>query len=346
MTELLEKKSESKGRATVVDVAREAGLSITTVSRALNGHPYVSEEYRQRVLAATRKLGYTVNWAGRSLRKGSLRLIGYLTLQIHPNPFFSYMGSVLEGEARGRGFTVVTTVTHGEAEMEMEAVRLCVERGVDGVLWAYPRSKKPVDFLLDHDIPVVLLERPQEMPGTTRILVDNLTGSRAAAKHLIDLGHRRVGFVGPVSGGEYVEEERMGGFLTEMKEAGLEIPMEYIKLGTYEPESSYQMTKELLSMSSRPSAIFCSGGFSVAGVMRAISELNVLVPQNLSVVCIDDGTADYFFPQLTHVHIPTDEIARTGFNMLHDQIETKERKSMTVKVESHLVVRESTARIN
>jgi len=270
--------------------------------------------------------------------------VGYLTVQIYPNPFFNYIGSVLEEEAHERGFTLITTVTKGQADREMEAVRLCLERGVDGVLWAYPRNKKPVDLLLDHEIPVVLLERPQEMPGTTRVLVDFLAGAREATRHLIELGHRRIEFVGPKPWGEYVEEERYGGFVAEMTAAGLAVGTEESQWTSYEPEASYLLTRALLIRPSPPTALFCSGGITAAGVIRAVTELNVRVPQDLSIVCIDDGTTDYFFPQLTHVHVPTDQIARTGFALLHDQIDTKIRKSMTVKLECRLVVRESTAK--
>ncbi|WP_029074828.1 LacI family DNA-binding transcriptional regulator [Kaistia adipata] len=342
--------------ATLLDVAREAGVSRATVARVLSAGGYVGEETRLRVEEAVRLTGYRPNVMARSLRTQRTYTIGHITAEFTQNPFFAHVARSIEREGLAHGYKTFLYNQDGSDAHERAGVEQFIERRVDAVIFTYPRDPQSLAMLRAAAMPVVQIERDLTA-DTDAVLVDNYAGAAAGMAHLLQLGHRRIAFIGgdpdlhPRSSRRprSVEEERLDAYRDALAGVGASIDEKLIWLGRYyEPDNGiniagYRAMKALLELPERPTAIFTGCDVLAAGALQALYEANLRIPDDMSVVGFDDTTARILAPRLTSVAQPMTELGKTALQLALTQIDNSGVEPQTIILSPHLIVRNSTA---
>lgn len=340
----------STKRATSLDVARQAGVSRTTVSFVLNQVPGVniSQATRQRVLEAARALNYHPNSAGRKLASGKSNTIG-LVLRQSPEQVFAdaFLVQVVLGVeqiATQEGFHILLKPV--EPEDTTGYARLINENHVDGIILSGPRQDDAeIIRLYREGIPIILLG---QLPESNIPFVDinAEAGAASAVEHLIALGHRHIGIVTNAPLTYTSAQQRLNGFCKAMEAHHLEIYQEWIKEGNYTPASGFSAMNEVLQQPKRPTAMFIASDVVAMGAIQAIKRAGLRIPADMSVVGFDDvPLAAYFDPPLTTVHLPAYGLGWAAGERLIRLIHSEGLDQDRILLDSQLIVRESTARI-
>ncbi|MCL4516385.1 MAG: LacI family transcriptional regulator [Firmicutes bacterium] len=306
---------------TIRDIAREAGVSTATVSRVLNDLQSVTEETRRKVLETVNRLGYRPNGLARSLSTKRTGTMGLIISDI-TNPFFPEIARGVEDVLNAYGYNVILCNTDGHAEKEAAYIRLLVEKRVDGIIFASVRTDKSDLSDLDaNGIPWVLAGRT--LPGIDRdcVVVDNILGAYQATQHLLQLGHRRIGYVsGPFH--VSVNMERLEGFRQATSGYGLNASELPIVEADFKQAGGYAAALRLLGPQSDLTALFVANDLMAIGVLEAAHDLAIQVPEDLAVVGFDDiPLAALHTIQLTTVAQPKYEIGAVAARMLLDKID-------------------------
>ncbi|MBL8596722.1 MAG: LacI family DNA-binding transcriptional regulator [Devosia sp.] len=335
--------------ATLMEVARIAGVSTATVARVLKNQGYVSAKAREQIEAAVKATGYRPNAMARNLRQQRSYTIGHVVSAVTANPFFVNVAHGAEDEAFARGFSTLLFNHNGSAERERAGIERFIEQRVDAVLFTTAIEVSDVALLLKERIPVVQVERrvTADAPSVT---VDNEVGALEAMAYLIELGHRRIAFIGgtPMVDDRLVEAERENAYRIGLFNAGLSWRDEYVGHGAYySPEDGtgrdgYRHTKAFLSLprDKRPTAIFATCDILAASALQAINEMGLRVPGDISIIGFDDTLAQNLAPPLTTVAQPMQELGRRAFGMALSMIEG-DRSPVPVRLPSRLVIRHS-----
>lgn len=346
-------------RATLKDVAELAGVSTATVARVLHGNGSVADETRRIVEAAVAETGYQINAIAQGLRRQRSATIGHLLHGIIPNPFFAGVALGVEQEALRHGCGVLMVNTDGDAGRERLGVETLIRRRVDGILFTTPTHEDNVRLALAAGMPVVQVER-MTVADTPAVTVDNLVGARAAVEHLIDLGHRRIAYVGAAPRGMQeragaarwpdVEQERLSGYRGALHDHGLPIDETLIGLGRYyareardRPNDGYVWMRRFLQREDPPRAVFATSDLLAAGALQAIYERSLRVPDDVSVVGFDDTYAPYFAPPMTTVEQPMVEIGHAAARLLFQSLSGPDGPAgeRVVRLPTRLIVRGS-----
>jgi LacI family transcriptional regulator len=298
------------------DIAREAGVSQSTVSRALRGDPRVAPETLARVLDVARQLHYTPNLAARSLITNRTYAVAVLVSHIR-NPVYPQLVDTLHDELSLFGYrTVLLNGTRDELVPEIQA------GAVDGVVLASATlgASMPAK-LLANNTPLVLLNRDMDDLPTDRVTSDNLAGAALAAEALVSLGHKRIGMIsGPQDTTTGRDRER--GFLDGLARMGREIDPRLRRTSDYTHQGGYQWGMELLRADPRPTAIFCANDVVAFGVLDAAVRMGFRVPGDLSIIGYDDiAMAGWDVFGLSTVHQPLDQMAKSAARMLVERID-------------------------
>jgi DNA-binding LacI/PurR family transcriptional regulator len=327
------------------DVAARAGVSHQTVSRVINGHPYVAPETRERVEQAIAELGYRPNSAARALVTGSSRTIGLITSNINQyGPAQTMLG--LERAARVAGYTVsIVVLDEATAGAMQEAVERLASQSVDAIvaLATYADAFDAVQQVTTA-VPVVTVQAQAE-GGRLAVWVDQEAGARLATRYLLDLGHRSVLHVaGPAESLD--ARRRLEGWEAELADAGLRVPTPL--RGDWTAASGYRAGKEIAARlqfsDDRPTAVFVANDQMALGVLKALHEAGASVPGDVSIVGFDDiPEARFFTPPLTTVHQDFNEVGRQSLVLLLDEIGAAQRSSERVVVPPEFKLRQSTA---
>jgi len=325
-------------------VAALAKVSIATVSRTINGAPVVSDRLAKRVWAAIEQLNYFPNTMARSLVSGRSRILGIIVENI-TNPFFPELIQSFEEIAVANGYEILVSSSNSDPAILTTCVRRMIERKVEGVAVLTFGEEEPVlEQLAYHDIPMVLAEFHLDDPKASTILLDYSTGIRAAIQHLADLGHVRIGFLaGPHTIHSAVTREN--DFRAAMEDAGLTVHKSWIIECNHTLKGGVAGFERLQSLSSRPTAILCSNDMTAIGVLRAAYLKGLKVPQDLSVVGLDDiDFAEFTLPPLTTIRLSRVDLARSAFEALRQQAEktSGEKIQREFLVSTSLVARGST----
>ena len=341
-------KSETKitgptRRPASTDVASRAGVSQKTVSRVMNDEPYVKEEVRLRVLRAARELGYRRNNVARALNSGRTRRIGVVSLG---SPLYGPASMVIELEraARSTGYSLsIVTTFEGDPNGVGGAIESLLTEGVDGIVLSEPIDEGE-NIHLNVDIPVLSLGRFPGLAGPRIVITggDGSVAGRVATEHLLGLGHRTVWHVaGPLRW--WSARDRQDGWQTALREAGAVEPP--CIEGDWSPASGYAAGVRLARIP-EVTAVFVANDDMAIGVMRAFAEADRRVPEDISVVGLDDiPTAAYLTPPLTTVRQDFDTLARDGLERLVRQIEGTGHDTADTSQPVCLVVRQSTSPI-
>jgi LacI family transcriptional regulator len=310
---------DSERRPGLREVAARAGISISTASRALSGHPDIGEETRSRVVEAVRELGYEPNLLARGLRQGATQTIGFLVRDL-ASADVSEIVQGAEVALREQGYSVLLTNSEDRAELDAEHVRLLAARRVDGMLLllADENARGTRASLSRLRIPMVAIDR--ELPlrfAASAALVDYRGGMRAVAEYLHGLGHRRVALVGAPQAIRPGRESAAA-----LQAAGAELGLEIlVEDGPWTTAHGFEATGRLLAAKAPPTAILAGSNRAVLGVLRAVRGAGLRVPGDVSVLVADDIPAfEFIEPPLTVLSQDPAEIGRVSARLLLDRL--------------------------
>lgn len=330
--------------ATVRDVARRAGVSVSTVSHVLNQTRYVSDDLRERVLVAMRELEFAPNAAARMLSLKRSNTIGLIVSDIR-NPFFASVTRGVEDVAQEHGYTVVLCNSDETIAKEEACLRALQTRSVDGVLLASAGvADEYVNRLVKAGYPMVLVDRDLPDLHIPAVLLDNEGAAHRAVRHLIDRGHQRIGML---SGRLAISTtiERVAGYQRALREAGLPFDAELVISGESTSEGGARAAALLLAHRRRPTAIFSGNNLMSIGALQSISGLGLSVPEDVALVGFDDFPypwSDAFRPHLTTIAQPTYELGRSAAALLVRILRgSRVQAEQRIVLEGELVVRES-----
>ena len=335
---------------TIQQLAERTGVSVATVSRALNGSPEVSKATRERILALARELDYTPSAAARTLQSRRSHVVGVLleTGAGHPDLMHPFFQQVLVGLKHGAGelgydLLLFATDEPGNGFGGTHSyLRRAGHHGVDGVVvMGYDPSDPEMRRLVASGLPCITIDADPGEPHCGYVMSDNRDGAAQAARHLHGLGHERIATIaGPPR--TPPGAERLDGYRDEMRRLGVEVRDEYVIEGDFYDETGYRATRQLLELAEPPTAVFAASDLMAAGALRAASELGVRVPDDLAVVGFDDiAIAGLIQPSLTTVRQEMHAIGKAAAEGLGRMIDDPETKPVRQIVPTRLVVRSS-----
>jgi LacI family transcriptional regulator len=300
-------------RPTISDLAREAGVSRSTASRAVTGAGYVAAPVRERVRTAAERIGYVPDSIARSLRQSTSRAVGVLISDLR-NPFYAEVATAAEQHLRARGYHIILASSDGLADEERAAATVFAGSRVGGVIVA-PVS--PIAArLVELGVAVVEVDRQMAAGRCDAVLIENAAGAEAATTHLIELGHRRIGILlgemdwttGP---------ERLAGYRAALERAGIRYDKTLVQPGTGHPTEAEHPARTLLDRAPDLTAIFATNNLMAENALAEIQRRGLAIPGDLSLVAFDDVSwMSIVHPAVTAVAQPTAEIGRTAADLL------------------------------
>jgi len=327
---------------TLRDIAKEAGVSTTTVSRALNGKPDVSSKTKHEILKIAKNLGYTPNLLAKSLRSKKSKTIGVVLADIS-NPFFAAVAKGVEDAAHKRNYSIILCNTDEEYEKEEEALQVLIEKRVDGLLIT-PVQKEYKDILRikEQKIPLVLVGRHFDTIKTNSVVSDDVLGGFLATEYLVKKGHRRILYI---SGPLHISSasERLKGYKEALKKYKISFEEKLVRGYTAKMDEAYTLMGKLLKEKLNFTAIFTFSDFLAFGIMRALREEKLKIPDDVAVVGYDDiEFASILEIPLTTIHMPKYRLGMEGTNTLIDEIEKKNSgKPQKLVIKPELIPRNS-----
>lgn len=309
--------------STIKDVARLAGVSVSTVSRVLNNSKPVNSDVRDRVLIAIDELGYRPNSVARTLVNKKSQLIGVVIPDID-NPFFSALVRGVEEEAKKKGYSILLCNTGGDLEQEIQYLDILKEKYAAGVVFLTARVQdEHVSFFRESKTPVVFACQPENLAGGfSSVAIDDFRAAYEGTSYLIKREHKNIGFVsGPLSDSSS-GVLRVEGFKQALIDNGIDFRSEWLYEGNYRYRSGYTGGLKILQQLERPTAIFCANDEMAVGLLSAARELDLSVPEKLSVLGFDDTVmAEIANPKLTTIRQPICAIGKYSAHTLIGEIE-------------------------
>jgi LacI family transcriptional regulator len=326
---------------TIKEVAREAGVSVATVSRALNDKGPVAEDTRRRIQEVAQRLRYVPHGAARSLITNRTSTIGVLLPDLY-GEFYSEVIRGIDRMARRRDYHLLVSSSHN-VRTEVEAAFRAMRGRVDGLIVMTPDiERQTLEANLPASLPVVLMNCRVEGDAYDSINIDNYGGAWAVVRHFIDLGHRRIALIkGPPRNLD--SSERLRGFRAAMRELGGEWALELELDGAFTEESGHGAAVQLLDLQPRPTAVFASNDSMAIGALSAFGDAGVRVPDDLALAGFDDiPIARFMTPPITSVHVPISELGSRAMDRLLVALEMEnEHERRHERLPTRLVVRSS-----
>jgi DNA-binding LacI/PurR family transcriptional regulator len=335
-------------RVSIKDIAKAAGVSHSTVSRALSDSPLVSDETKARIQRLAQEMGYSPNTLARSLVTRQTYTVGVVVTTI-ADPFVAEVVQGIEATAHDYNYTVILCSSGAQPEREIAAVEMLRSKRVDGVIVT---SSRIGALYLEHleriGAPIVLINNHNESSGryTFTVTVDNRHGGYLATEHLVQLGHWRIAYV-TAPADHSSDLDRMAGYRQALIAGGIEPDSALIVPGNGRADGGERALQALIELSQPPSAVFCYNDMTAIGLMHAARQVGVSVPRDMAVVGFDDiPFASYFYPPLTTIAQPKVEMGRLAMKMALSLMtigeENHEEEISNVIVRGTLVVRAST----
>lgn len=333
---------------TVYDIAKEANVSVTTVSRVLNDTAPVKASTRQKVMEVINKYQFQPNAQARSLIKKETNMIGVILPDI-TNPFFPAVFWGIENEARKKGYSIILCDTAGQFDRESEYISLLREKRVDGVIYMGGRvnlarcSRKLMQEVMDLAAasPVVIINGNLAGSNLHRVIADEAEGAALATQHLLDLGHRKLAFIGG-SADTATTQTKVKAFKKKLAERGVRLNPNWLLHDTFSIQSGRELMARLLAGGEWPTGVVCVNDFTAIGAIKAAIEHGLRIPDDLSIVGFDDSPlATAIIPELTSVSQESHMLGETSIQVLNQILQgQKSKKLMTLTPQ--LVVRQST----
>lgn len=327
--------------STIVDVARRAGVSVSTVSHVVNGTRRVNAETAQLVEEAIAFVGFRPNALARSLKRASTDSVG-IAMSVISNPYFSDIVCAIEAECARLGLMVFLSDTQDKSAQELKVVQALHQRRVDGIILAPSADpeRRALKYLEDSRIPFVLVDRLLSR-RFDQVGVQNRSAMQTLVAHLIAHGHKRIAFVAGQSGFS-TARERTQGYKAALKAGGLAYDEALLVAASTSTQAAALSTRKLFELADPPTALAAGNNLATIGAMHGLRELGLRVPDDVALVGFDDFEwADYFEPRLTVIAQPCQEIGREAASLLIERITKPDSARRTIRLKPRLVVRTS-----
>jgi DNA-binding LacI/PurR family transcriptional regulator len=326
---------------TIKDIARAAGVSHTTVSRALRGSPAISDETTARIRQLAREMGYTPSAVAQSLLSRRTYTIGVVITTI-ADPFTVQIVGGVEEMAQAAGYSVFLSTSHNNPEQEIAVVETFHRRRVDAIIVISSRVGSVYSSRLDQiQVPIVLVNNNEEGDYLYSVAVDDITAARSATEYLISLGHRRIGYIGAANRPRS-NRRRLDGYQMALRQADIPAMPALILSPTADSDVERGKLALVQLKSAQATAVFCYNDLTAIGLLMACRQLGITVPQDLSIFGFDDiEPALYVTPPLTTIRQPRTKLGQLAMSMVLDLLNGQKVQDQTLDCE--LIVRESTA---
>ncbi|MCB0051491.1 MAG: LacI family DNA-binding transcriptional regulator [Caldilinea sp.] len=330
-------------KVSIVDIARLAQVSPSTVSRALQNHPRISPERRAEIVALAEELGYRPSQAARSLVTGQSTTLGVVASDV-TDPFVAEVLKGVEGAARDAGYGLLFAMSNRNPKQEIEAAKALLGHQVDGLIVISSRAPQRYASLPrgtgGERTPVVLLNNEFTAPGLYSVRMDNEGGATAAITLLYQLGHRHIAFIAGPEGGRS-SQERLTGYLHGLEVNGIQPRAELVLSGAGLLEDGWEALDALRSLAPRPTAVLCYNDLAAAGLLAAAANAGLAVPGDLSVVGFDNiPISAYTVPPLSTVEQPKAAMGRAAVKTCLRALAGEPAPTMVLS--GHLILRAST----
>jgi LacI family transcriptional regulator len=326
----------------MLDVAATAGVSVATVSAFFNNTTPVSIELRGRIEQAIKTIGYKRNAIARSLKMGTTKTIGLVIADI-TNPFFTDVTAVIQEVLHRSGYAVMLCCTDEDPAMQDEQVSLLLDRMVDGLIIAPAGDDHVLEEMLARaSIPTVLIDRVCDGIHADAVVLDNQRAVQDAIDYLVGLGHRRIGYISG-SLDTSTGQGRLAGYKSALDGAGISVGEELIRIGHFRERDAYNAAMQLLVLPDRPTALFSANNLMVIGVMKAIRDMGLRCPDDISVASFDDFPwADVFQPNLTTIAQPVLAMGEQAASLILSRIgHDAEHAPRKIVLSGRLMIRHS-----
>ncbi len=330
----------------IKDIAREAGVAISTVSNVINKKGVVASQTEQKVLKALEKINYRPNIIARGLRTRSTKSIGIIVQDI-ANPFTSHIIKGMEEVARKRGYTLLIACTFYNTEDEKKQVDVFMDQVIDGFIFLGGYDNSPVvRQVYNQGIPVVSVDREIEDTDVPSVLIDNQEAMEKAVDYLYGYGHRKIGFVSFRFEKQTTTRNRYMGYCSGLEKNNLDYDPEVIIIDDYmrlnETGGTFEIIKKFLKKGVLPTAFTTISDVNAFGILKALKAGGIRVPQEVSVIGFDNVFFSNFTePPLTTIKQPKKMMGKTGMNLLLDLVEKKKVDKKNIKLATSLVERDS-----
>ena len=330
-------------KPTLKDVAKEAGVSVGMASRVLGNYGYFSEETKEKVLKAAKKVNYRRNLLARALKNNQTKAIGVIISNI-ASFFWATIVRAIEDSANKSGYHIIVCNTDEEPEKAKEYISMLYERSIDGLIISpSPRIYGYLKKISEDGLPVVLVDRKLKGLRVPTITVDNENGAYEAVKYLVKLGHSRIAIITGLKG-IFTSDERLSGYNRALIENNIQIDQALIKEGKFKKDMAYQITKELVSMKNPPTAIFTCNETMTLGAILALKEMKIDISKDVKVVGF--GNPDWIElinPPITTVSQPTYAIGTLACENLLQEIKGVRHDKIfynDIVLKTELIIRE------
>jgi LacI family transcriptional regulator len=319
----------------IKDIAQKTGVSLTTVSRVLNNSGYVKKETRELVLKAAEELGLSYSFAPKRFSKHKNEIIGVVIPDIS-NPFFGEVIKGISKVADNEKLNFILCDTDEDVDKEISYLEMLKEHKIMGLIItpATDQDEFNRNYLVQMDnmgVPIVLLDRDIKYSHFDAVFLDNIKGAYEAVEALIKEGHEKIAIIaGPIT--SKPGRDRMSGYQKALGMNGIPEDEKYIFYGDFRLESGYRLTKEIMSMKDKPSAIFVSNNMMSIGCIKALFEMNKKIPEDVAIVVFDD--IDMFSVMnlnISAVSRPTNQMGEEAMNILMERLNNKTDDNRTIK---------------
>ena len=326
---------------TIVDIAKRANVSVSTVSRVLNNKPDVSSETLEKVRDAIKELKYSPSSVARGLVLQHSNIIGYIASDI-TNPSFPETARGVVGKAKKYGYSVMFFDANQDSKVEKEAIKLLRSKQVDGIILSFSEANRDeLEKLKQECFPVVQIYRKSSQSAISTIAIDNIGSGFTATQYLVHAGHRRIAHIttGNLTQSGY---ERMAGYQQALTEAGIEIDADLIQTGTNTVETGKECMDRLLGLPVRPTAVFASHDVLAIGAYEAILDRGLRIPEDISVLGHDNIEISRLVrPRLTTIDTFKYRLGEASVDLLVEEMNAHAPQNKEIVFSGELVVRDS-----
>ncbi|MFB6319545.1 LacI family DNA-binding transcriptional regulator [Saccharicrinis sp. FJH54] len=336
-------------KTTIHDIARELGITASTVSRALNNHPSISKETKKTVLAKAREMNYLANSLASYLRTGKSNTIGLIVPRIN-RFFFADIIAGIESITNPAGYNLIICQSDESFKKEVENINTLFANRVDGVLLSVSKETTTTDhlkLLTENNLPLVLIDRIIEGIDVSRVTNDNFQGTYDATRHLIQQGFKNIAhFGGDFS--LYIYKRRLEGYIKAMQDYHLPVREEWIAEHMVSREEAFDFTAKLHNLKQLPDAFVCASDYAAHGVLLYLIQHGIQVPRDAGITGFaNEPFTQYVQPSLSSIHQFGNEMGKKAANVLLNEIEAKSEDSLnpqTIYIKPELLIRDSSNR--